>query len=81
MHWRYLPLVSGETLDALSGRRVGVDATVGGVDGSVGCVGTGGGGVAVDIVKLELSLRTHMTAELNTLITYGGILWIPRSNI
>lgn len=53
---------------------MGVDATVGGVDGSVGCVGTGGGGVAVDIVKLELSLRTHMTTELNTVIMYGGIL-------
>lgn len=62
MCWRYLPLVSGETLDALSGRLVGVDAAVGGVDGGAGCVGTGGGGVAVDIGKMGLSLHTHVTA-------------------
>lgn len=48
-----LPLVSGETRDALSGRLAGVDAVVGDVGGGVGgCVGTGGGGVAVDIGKL-----------------------------
>jgi len=41
---------------------VGVVAAVGGVDGSVGCVGTCGGGVAVDIGKMGLSLHTHMTA-------------------
>ena len=63
MHWRYLPLVSGETLDTLSGRFGVVDAAVGGVGGSVGgCVGTGGGGVAVDIGELELSVSTHVIA-------------------
>ena len=41
---------------------MGVDAAVGGVDGSVGCVGTVGGGVAVGIGKLGLSLHTHVIA-------------------
>jgi hypothetical protein len=47
------PLVSGETLDSLSGRLTGKGVGDGEVGGGVGgCVGAGGGGVAVDMGEL-----------------------------
>jgi hypothetical protein len=52
--------VSGETLDALSGRRTGIGTDVVEVGGSVGgCVGTGGGNVAVDMRELSEISGSH----------------------